>query len=366
MSFVSLTNSGGTLNLPPTNLQELPVCTEVPTQDDQLTNKLYVDTIDLSLSTALSTEVSDRISGDASLSTALSTEISYRISAAPSFSTALSTETSQRVSGDLSLSTALSTETSQRVSGDTSLSTIIQNLIGTTTPSALDTLSEIAAALSNDPSFIFNLSSSLSIETVDRISGDVSLSTAISTEVSNRISGDVSLSTALSTETVDRIAVDTSLSTALSTETVDRIAVDESLSTALSTETVDRIAVDESLSTVVSIGDTTYNNIFSSSGIASYTAGVGGAPLNITTRSGIITCTFYSITNTGSFIIQSPSGFITANSMIQLTYRVGSVAVYDTIVGVDSVSAGTAVIRVYSATGFTSGNTVKIYYTIYP
>ena len=348
MSFVSLTNSGGTLNLPPTNLQELPVCTEVPTQDDQLTNKLYVDTIDLSLSTALSTEVSDRISGDASLSTALSTEISYRISAAPSFSTALSTETSQRVSGDLSLSTALSTETSQRVSGDTSLSTIIQNLIGTTTPSALDTLSEIAAALSNDPSFIFNLSSSLSIETVDRISGDVSLSTAISTEVSNRISGDVSLSTALSTETSDRVSGDSSLSTALSTETVDRIAVDESLST------------------VVSIGDTTYNNIFSSSGIASYTAGVGGAPLNITTRSGIITCTFYSITNTGSFIIQSPSGFITANSMIQLTYRVGSVAVYDTIVGVDSVSAGTAVIRVYSATGFTSGNTVKIYYTIYP
>ena len=234
MSFVSLTNSGGTLNLPPTNLQELPVCTEVPTQDDQLTNKLYVDTIDLSLSTALSTEVSDRISGDASLSTALSTEISYRISAAPSFSTALSTETSQRVSGDLSLSTALSTETSQRVSGDTSLSTIIQNLIGTTTPSALDTLSEIAAALSNDPSFIFNLSTSLSIETSDRISGDTSLSTGLSTETSNRISGDSSLSTALSTETSNRISGDASLSTALSTEITNRISGDASLSTAIS------------------------------------------------------------------------------------------------------------------------------------
>jgi hypothetical protein len=38
-----LTNNGGSLNAIPNTLTELPVCSEVPTQDDQLVNKLYVD-----------------------------------------------------------------------------------------------------------------------------------------------------------------------------------------------------------------------------------------------------------------------------------------------------------------------------------
>ena len=44
-----------------------------------------------------------------------------------------------------------------------------------------------------------NISSALSTETSDRVSGDSSLYTALSTETSNRVSGDASLSTALST-----------------------------------------------------------------------------------------------------------------------------------------------------------------------
>jgi hypothetical protein len=43
MSFVNLTNSGGSLNIYPGTLTELPVCSEVPTENDQLVNKLYVD-----------------------------------------------------------------------------------------------------------------------------------------------------------------------------------------------------------------------------------------------------------------------------------------------------------------------------------
>jgi len=82
---------------------------------------------DASLSTALATEVSDRASGDASLSTALATEVSDRASADASLSTALATEVSDRASADASLSTALATEVSDRASADAVLSTRLDN-----------------------------------------------------------------------------------------------------------------------------------------------------------------------------------------------------------------------------------------------
>ena len=78
-----------------------------------------------SLSMALSTEVSDRTSGDSSLTTKLSTEISDRTSGDSSLTTKLSTEISDRTSADTSITTKLSTEISDRTSADLSLSTSI-------------------------------------------------------------------------------------------------------------------------------------------------------------------------------------------------------------------------------------------------
>ena len=206
-----------------------------------------------SISTALSTEISSRISGDSSLSSGLSTEISSRISGDSSLSTL-------RLSGDNSLSTALSTEISSRISADSSLSTAIStintNISGLPIPSLSIALStEISQRISGDSS----LSTALSTEISQRISGDSSLSTALSTEISQRISGDSSLSTALSNEISQRISGDvsltsvgTSLSTALSTEISSRISGDSSLSTALSSEVSSRISGDSSLSSGLS------------------------------------------------------------------------------------------------------------------
>jgi endosialidase-like protein len=174
-----------------------------PTLDNELTNKKYVDDVDISLSTEISTEISNRSSADTSLSTELSSEISTRGSADTSLSTSisnidltsieteLSTEISTRGSADTSLSTELSTEISTRSSADTSLSTAIGNIDFT------------------------SIENELSSEISTRGSADTSLSTELSTEISTRGSEVTSLSTELSGETSLRISGDTSLATEL-------------------------------------------------------------------------------------------------------------------------------------------------------
>ena len=81
-----------------------------------------------SLSSSISTEVSDRISNDSSLSSSISIESSTRLSGDNSLSTLISTNTgtiSTHISQITSLSTVISTETSNRIIGDNSLSTAI-------------------------------------------------------------------------------------------------------------------------------------------------------------------------------------------------------------------------------------------------
>jgi hypothetical protein len=98
---------------------------------------------------ALSSEISSRVSGDASLTNSLSSESSSRVSGDTSLTNALSSESSSRVSGDASLSLELSYEVSERRSGDA------------------------------------NLSLELSSEVSERMSGDVSLSNIITKKVSS-------------------------------------------------------------------------------------------------------------------------------------------------------------------------------------
>ncbi len=117
---------------------------------------------DSSISTALSTEVSDRISADSSLSSILSTSNS----GITSLSVALSTVISGNTYDDSSLSTAISTEVLNRSSKDESLSTSILNVI--------------TGVTSTDNS----LSTSISTEESRRVSADASLTFAI-----NNISG---------------------------------------------------------------------------------------------------------------------------------------------------------------------------------
>ena len=115
------------------------------------------------------------------------------------------------LAGDASISTALSTEVSDRISSDISLSTALLSADSGIT-SLSTALSDVISGNTYDDS---SLSTAISTEVSDRTSGVSSLSTGLSTETSTRGSADTSLTTALSTETSTRSSVDISLSTAI-------------------------------------------------------------------------------------------------------------------------------------------------------
>jgi hypothetical protein len=153
-----------------------------------------------SLSTALSSEISDRLVAEGSLETVISTNSSNIVvlsADTSSLSTALSTEISNRLSGDTSLTTALSLEISGRTSDVLSLSSAIDG-------AAFTGVTSLETEISVDRSNISVLSADTS-----------SLSTALSTEISNRLSGDTSLTSALSVEISDRTSADLSLATVI-------------------------------------------------------------------------------------------------------------------------------------------------------
>lgn len=184
------------------------------------------------------------------------------------------------VGGDLeSIQTRLSAEEVRATSAEASLQAKITNevssLINDAVPE-LDTLRELAEALNNDPSFIFDLSSSLSTEISTRASADASLnskidaldsdlslelSSAISAEASSRAAGDAQLSSALAAEASSRASADTSLEVRfeglVSAEASSRQAADTSLAGALaeaiSSEASSRAAGDAELSSALAV-----------------------------------------------------------------------------------------------------------------
>jgi hypothetical protein len=103
---------------------------------------------------------------------------------------------------------------------------------------SLDSLFELAQALSHNPSIIASLMSS-----------DVTLTANITNEVSNRASGDIVLSTRISNEEVSRASGDAVLSTDILTEISNRASGDIVLSTRISNEEVSRASGDVVLST---------------------------------------------------------------------------------------------------------------------
>ena len=265
-----------------------------------------VDLTDYATLTDLSTETSQRISGDSSLSTEISTETSQRISSDSSLSVGLSNEISQRISSDLSLSTLISnssvaTERSQRISSDLSLSIMISQetsmrissdiyvargysqsfvdadiITYTGTPPYTDpegtlvftrhdgTLYYIGVSQFQDRSAYNAVVLSADNRTLVFTSQDGSQDTVslasivpsgLSTETSQRISSDNSLSTGLSQRVSTDISLSTGLSTistGLSTETSQRISSDVSLTTVISTGLSQRISSEDSLSILIS------------------------------------------------------------------------------------------------------------------
>jgi hypothetical protein len=132
-------------------------------------------------------------------------------------------------------------------------------LAGEGLSSTLNTLSDLATAIGNDPSLATtitngntNLLNSISAEISTRNSAVTSLSSALSASNSSLLSTHAVLSTGLSTEISVRGNSVTSLSTALSASSASLSVVDSTMSTGISAEVSTRTSEVASLSTVLS------------------------------------------------------------------------------------------------------------------
>lgn len=163
------------------------------------------------VSTAISTESSVRLSGDASLTTRVSTEVSDRAAAVTSVVAQVFSEISSRTSGDEANAALISTEESVRLV-------------------AVSSLVDVYTA-----------------EASSRVSGDAALNTNLTTEASLRQAADVALQDAIDYELSIREGTDSWIVGNLSTETSQRIFGDDTLTSSLSVETDARVAGDSSI-----------------------------------------------------------------------------------------------------------------------
>ena len=174
------------------------------TNDSGLTNQSFViptsNAIVGYISGQLSIESSIRVSIESSLMTSISGEISTRTGADSSLTTSISGEVSTRTGTDLSLSTSLSGEISTRTGVDSSLIIALSSEIST------------RYVIDND------LNTTISSEISTRTGVDSSLTTSLSSEVSTRTGVDSSLTTSLSSEVSTRTGADTSLSVIVNTK----------------------------------------------------------------------------------------------------------------------------------------------------
>jgi hypothetical protein len=122
----------------------------------------------------------------------------------------LSVEVSRAVSVETMLLNTISTEVSN-------VGQRITNVVGAA-PDLLDTLAEIATALSNDPSVVNVLQSGIQLEVSRAVSVETSLGGVLNGEVSRAVSVEASLSVGLSSEISRALSVDASLSVGLSSE----------------------------------------------------------------------------------------------------------------------------------------------------
>ena len=130
----------------------------------------------------------------------------------------------------------------------------------------------------------------ISVETSNRIVADATLTSRVSTEEVTRLSGDTSLSTAVANEISNRTAADASLSTAVgggvAAEASERLAADQSLSTSVANEISNRIVADDTLTSRVSTEeDTRSTNVTSlSTAITSEVSSRASGDLSLSTQ----------------------------------------------------------------------------------
>jgi hypothetical protein len=150
--------------------------------------------------------------------------------------------TYSELTGQISVDNSIATKTYV----DTAVSNLIDNA-----PDLLNTLSELAAALGDDPSFITTVTTNLNTEIANRISADSALQQSITDEISIRTNAINSLQDNINTEASSRVAADIQLQSNITTEVSRATAAEGVLTTNLAAETARAISVEGALQTAI-------------------------------------------------------------------------------------------------------------------
>ena len=160
-----------------------------------------------------------------------------------------------RAEGDSELSNRIDSEQTARVAGDSntlsSAQTYTDNAISDLVdgaPLALDTLNELASALSDDSDALAALTVNLSNESSERVSADDALDTRIDSEQTVRASEVSALTAAIDSEESARIYEDNVLDGRIDSEQAARIAAINTVDSDIATESSARAAADTTLS----------------------------------------------------------------------------------------------------------------------
>lgn len=135
--------------------------------------------------------------------------------------------------------------------------TAVSNLVNSA-PLILDTLSEIADALGNDPSLANTLSTTIGNERSRAINAENALISSLSGEVTRATDAETSLTSTLNAEIARATSAETTLSTSIATEITRATSAENTLSTILGNEVINRT---EAISTLNSSSDTLLTNL---------------------------------------------------------------------------------------------------------
>jgi len=196
--YVKLTTSNGILNI---DNKPIALTANVNIHNNNIvTETIRATSTETSLSSNISTETSRAKSAELSLANNISKETSRATISEVILSSSISKETSRATISEVILSSSISTETSRATKSEGILSSSIstENVRASTletqiinkiqsiiinAPTTLDTIGEVAIALSNNPSVVVSISSSIAIQTSKAISTETILSNSISSEV---------------------------------------------------------------------------------------------------------------------------------------------------------------------------------------
>ncbi len=233
-----------------------------------LTNRISSAlSIENSISTTTLNKKNNSLNIERNLSSSLYTKNSIAISKEYILSNSISTELSRATSYEIMLSNNISLETQRASTSETQIINKITNMIGTA-PSNLDTIGEIAIALSNEPNIINIINSQISNEVSRAVSYEVILSNTLSNETIRTDSIQQNLSNIIQTESTRAINAENNLSSAITIQNTNatnaetsinnyrlsvQTSISNNLSSILSTESNRAIVSERALSSSLSI-----------------------------------------------------------------------------------------------------------------